>query len=286
MVTAYSAMTLAVVWLTPLVAFSTDVEDKEEIRQTLHFSHPAATKRVEVDNINGSIIVKGYSGQDVELVANKYLRGRSQEKLERGRQDVRLEISEEDNVIKLFVDAPYRQRDGSINYQGHRYYGYEVRFEFELRVPLETDLYLRTVNDGDIKVENVSGDHDVKNVNGGIEMHEVAGAIRCYALNDDVHVLFDKNPEAECYFGSLNGEVKISFRSNLSADARFKTFNGEVYSDFPVTQLPGATPVREQHQGRYIYKFDRGMGVRIGKGGPELEFDAFNGNILIVKRED
>ncbi len=266
-------------------AQSWDVEKKEEIRQTLKFSNFAAAKRVEVDNVNGAITVTGYDGKEVQLVANKTIHARSQEKVQEAQQRVQLEITEQNNTIALYVDGPFRDRDRSANYRGDRYYGYSVYFDFDLKVPREAGVYLKTINDGDIKVTNVAGDYEVDNTNGGIEMIEVSGAGRVYALNGGVKILFAKNPTGDSYFGSLNGEVEIAFRPNLSADLRFKTFNGEVYTDFPVTYLANATPSRERRKGKFIYKQDRSFKVRVGNGGPELEFDAFNGDIRVIKRE-
>jgi hypothetical protein len=267
-----------------LNAQSWNTEKKEEIRRTLKFSGSAGSKQVEVDNLNGSITVTGYDGQEVQLVANKTIHARSQEKIQEAEEKVRLEITEQNNEIKLYVDGPFRCQDGSVNYRGDRYYGYSVYFDFELKVPRETGVYLKTINDGDIKVENIAGDYEIENINGGIAMIEVSGSGRAYALNDDVKILFAKNPAGDSYFGSLNGEVEVSFRPELSADMRFKTFNGEVFTDFPVTYLANATPSRERRKGKFVYKQDRSFKVRVGNGGPELEFDAFNGDIRVVKR--
>lgn len=282
--TFYHLFTLSCSLAFTINAQSWDVEKKEEIRQTLKFSSPTGSKQVEVDNVNGSITVTGYDGQDVQLVANKTIQARSQEKIQEAQERVRLEIIEEGNAIKLYVDGPFRYRDGSVNYRGDRYYGYSVYIDFELKVPREAGVYLKTINDGDIKVENIAGDYEVENINGGITMIDVSGAGRVYALNDDVKILFVKNPAGDSYFGSLNGEVEVSFRPELSADLRFKTFNGEVFTDFPVTYLANATPSRERRKGKFVYKQDRSFKVRVGNGGPELEFDAFNGDIRVIKR--
>jgi hypothetical protein len=271
-----------------------DLEEKNEIRKTLRFSDLSKSKQLEVDNLNGAIHVDGYNGSEVQLLARETVRARSQQKLQEAREKVRLEITEEGNTIKLYVDGPFRcrsaeltsKRDGSTNYRGDRYYGYSVTYDFELKVPYATGLYLRTVNDGDIKIANVSGDYDVENINGGIEMKEVAGAGRVYALNGEVKVLFDKNPQAESYFGSLNGDIDVIFRPGLSADLRLKTFNGEVYTDFPVTYIASATPTRERRKGRYVYKYEHSSTVRLGSGGILIDMDAFNGDIRIMKGEE
>lgn len=265
-------------------AYGFQIHDEETIEKSFRLSLPADENEVIVDNINGSIAVVGYDGQEVRLVVHKSIEAGRQEKLQEAREKVRLDIREENKKLRLFVDAPYRCADGSINYRGWRHYGYEVRFDFEVKVPGPTHLALKTVNHGEIKVERTSGDFDIENINGGVTMSEVAGSGRVYALNGEVSILFRENPKQDCYFGSLNGDVKVTVLSDFSADCRFKTFNGDVYTDFPVTYLPPREPVRSRENGMLVYKSDRAFGVRVAGGGPEIEFDGFNGNIYLVKK--
>ncbi|KAA0231413.1 hypothetical protein EDS67_02375 [candidate division KSB1 bacterium] len=262
-----------------------DIVKKEEIRRTLQFKNPNAAKHVLVDNVSGSIRVVGDNIRDVQLVVHKTLRAASESKLQEAREQVVLDIAEEEDAVKLYVDGPFRRSNGEVNYRGWRYYGYEVNWDFELRVPREASLYLRAINDGEIEVKNVAGDFDIKNVNGGVNLSEIAGAGSVYALNGGVKVLFQQNPKAESYFGSLNGDVEIIFREGLAAEAGFKTFNGEIYTDFEVTYLANKSPTSKRKHGRYIYKSDEFSRVRIGSGGPQLTFDAFNGDIRMLKRE-
>jgi hypothetical protein len=160
--------------------------------------------------------------------------------------------------------------------------GYEVSFDFELRVPRETELHLWTIADGGIRVEDVEGDFDVSNINGGIEMSGIAGSGRAHTINGSVDVKFATNPVRSSSFKSLNGTIEVTFQRNLSADLRFKSFSGGVYTDFPVSALPMPVNTAQTRNGRFIYK-NEFEGARIGKGGPMLEFDAFNGDIRILQ---
>ena len=267
------------------ITLSKEIENNEEIKKTLRFSDPKAEKQLVVDNVFGSITVVGIKGDEVKLNVHKTTTAKSEKKFARAQQEIRLEITEEDNLIDLYIDGPFRCKNGSVNFRGWRHYGYEVSYDFELQVPFETEITLKTVNDGEISVKKIKGNYTVDNVNGGIKMHELEGSGHVYAVNGDVTVEFNKNPEKNCYFGSLNGEVKIYFQSPLSADFRLKTFNGDVYSDFPVTHLPQKKPFKlEKRNGKKVYKCDKTYGVRAGDGGPEIELDGFNGDIHIYKQ--
>jgi len=262
---------------------SWSVEEKEEIQKTLRFQDPSQPKELGVDNVYGSIKVVGFSGQEVQLAAHQTIRGRSKEKIQQAKEEVSLEITEEGNTIDLYVDGPFRCCQKSQKWRRWRNPGYQVQFDFELKVPVETSLYLKTVNKGDIKVENVKGEFEVKNVNGAITMNEIAGAGEARTVNGEVKVVFIRKPESDCSFRTINGDLEISFPKNLSADFRLKTFNGDIYSDFPVTYLPTKAPIQDHKKGKFVYKSDRFFGVRVGKGGPEIKLDTLNGDILITQ---
>ena len=262
-----------------------DVQEKATIRKTWTISVPADQMEVKVDNIDGSIDVVGYSGRDIEIVADQTIQAESNDKLQRAKQEVRLLLEQKGNSIEAYVDAPWRCQNG-INYRGWRYYGYKVSYDFRVKLPPEARLYLRNINRGGIKVMSMSGNFDIENINGGIEMLEAGGSGRAYALNGKVKILFTRNPRAESYFGSLNGDVDLYFRPNLAADFRLKNFNGGIYTDFPVTYLPASSPKQERRNGMFVYHSNDFFGARVGNGGPEIKVEGFNGNIRMHEREN
>lgn len=258
------------------------VQEKENIDRTF----PAA-KGIDVDNFDGSVTVTGSDSHEIHVEIHKTIRARSPEKVQEAKQEVRLDMTEQGDQLKLYVDGPFRCKcqDGSINYRGSRFYGYEVSYDFTLRIPRESNLRVRTVNRGDIRVENTDGSFDVENINGGLDLVDIAGSGHAYALNRPVHATFRRNPTGASDFGSLNGDVDIAFRPGLAAEVWLKTFNGNAYTDFDVTPLPSRPAVREERNGKYVFKGNQFYGVRVGAGGPELKFDAFNGNIEIRNRQ-
>jgi hypothetical protein len=258
------------------------VKEQENIERTF-----PATKKVDVDNFDGSVTVLGADTHEIKVEIHKTIRARSPEKVQEAKQEVRLDMGPQADELRLYVDGPFRCKcgDGSVNYRGSRYYGYEVSFDFTLHVPRETAVRLRTVNRGEIRVENTDGVFDAENINGGLDLVEIAGSGHAYALNRPLHVSYRRNPTGTSDFGSLNGDVEVAFRPGLSADMWLKTFNGSAYTDFDVTALPSRPVVREERNGKYVYKSNQFYGVRVGQGGPELKFDAFNGDIRIRNRE-
>ena len=265
-----------------------NVKDQETIRKT--FSLPAGERSLEIDNVTGFIEVTGSQTDQVQVVVNKTLHAQSQEKLEKARKDVTLDITQEGGALKLYVNGPFRCdccgncNNGCGHWDNHP--GYSVRMDFQVQVPRNIALKLKTVNAGHVQVKDVTGNYTVRNVNGGIEMENVAGSGSARTVNGSVKVTFRENPRENSDFGSINGSIDLYFVQNLSADFRFKTMNGGIFTDFSMTGLPTKITQPERHDGRFVYHSDRFSGGRVGSGGPEIKADSLNGNIRLLERHD
>jgi hypothetical protein len=255
--------------------------EKESIRRSLAFANPASPGRLTVDNVFGSIQVTGYDGATVELQAEKSIRAISKQDIEQAKKEVELRISQASGGIEVYVDGPFRVGDRGISIWRPRYL---VNYDFQIRVPRACSLDLRTVNDGDIRVEGVGGDYEIENVNGKIQMADVSGSGKAGAVNGAVKVAFSRNPARDCTFSSLNGGIEAAFPADLSADFWFKTFNGHAYTDFPLLPLPRPASQPERRDGKFVYKSNGMYGGRVSRGGPQITFDSFNGNIRITSK--
>lgn len=234
-----------------------------------------------VNNMSGPIHVIGDSSGEIRLTATETVRGNNGDDIARARHEVHLDVKQDGNRILACVNGPFRHgsnsgndacQSGSVRDEDNRY---SVRFDFELHVPAVTRVTLSTINEGDIKVERVSGAFDLDNVNGGIELNAVTGAGDARTVNGDVKATFAVNPDADCSFSTVNGSVHMYFRPDLSAQLRYRTLSGDVYTDFPVT------PVGETRNG--MTSFLRGLfgSSQVGSGGPNIQFNTLNGNIFV-----
>ena len=267
--------------------FDMPVHQEETIQKTFTMAAGSAHKSLAIDNVWGSIEVKAIDGDQVQLVVSKTIRAETQAKLDQAKKDVTLDITDQPDLVKLYVNGPFRcDCDGGCN-GSHIHWddpGYVVRMDFQLQVPRNIDVDLRTVNSGEINVSGVSGAFEVRNVNGTIDMTDVAGSGSAKTVNGHLKVSFREAPKENSSFGTVNGAVDLAFPKSLSADFRFKTFNGGIYTDFPVTTLP-IRGMEEQHEGsKVIFRADRYTGGRIGSGGPEIRVDTLNGDIRILSK--
>ena len=255
------------------------VEDRDTIRRSFDLSSGSGSKKLLVDNVSGFVHVTGYAGSQAQAVVEKHIYADSNEALAEAKRDVKLDMSQQGNFARLYVDGPFRTSNG-MNYRGDDYYGYRVVFDIDVQVPYDTELVLKTVNRGDIVVKNTTGDYEINGLNGGIEMTDISGSGSVHTLNGKVNVTYTKNPAKATSFKTLNGSIDIYFQPGLNADLSFDRLNGAIYSDFDVTTRPTSVS-GELSGGKFIYRGGRTMAARTGSGGPELKFQTLNGSIRL-----
>ena len=248
-------------------------EDRESIHKTFRVAAGENVSKLISDQINGPIRVTGTTGNEIRVDVDKRIRAETQSDLDDAKHEVKLEMTQDGNSVKLYEDGPYRHNDG----WHHRHYS--VTFECDIQVPAGATLDLRTMN-GTIEVRNVSGDYQVHTMNGKVDMDGIGGAGPVETMNGSVRVAFNRNPTRESSFHTMNGSVDVYFHNQPDADFHIETMHGGVYADFDVTSLP--TTVKGEISGsRFVYRTGGPMNVRAGKGGPQINLHTMNGSIRL-----
>lgn len=255
-----------------------------EEKTTEHKSYTGVRELV-IDDVTGSIEVTASGGNSVEMDIEKTLSAESEDRMALAKKEISLATTQEGGLLRLVVDGPFRCHceENSTNYRGWEVY--KFNYDFKVRVPRDVKLELKTVNNSHITVQGTSGDYTISNVNGPIEMTNVEGSGTVRTVNGGVKVVYARNPTAATSFRTVNGSLDISFRAGLNADVKMKTMNGGLYTDFDVSALPVAATPPENRNGKFVWSSRRMTGVRIGHGGPELQFETLNGNVMIRNRE-
>ena len=255
------------------------VREQQTIQKTLTLS--GAPMRLVVDNIDGYVHLTGIGGSQVQVTAHKIIRAETESDLRDAKTEVNLNMTEKPGTVSVYYDAPWR-----CNGEGHGCHDqqrrfYSVSYDIDIQAPRDARLVISTINNGDIRIDGSAGDFDISNINGGIAMRDAKGSGDVHTINGPITVHFAKNPSSPTSFKSINGQLDAYFQPGLSADLLLKTFNGQIYSDFEVSPGTARPPETEQHDGKFVYHSDRARSARVGRGGPELNFDAFNGNIRL-----
>jgi hypothetical protein len=258
------------------------VEREETLSRTVRFSG-AGQRQLEVSTINGSIRVTGHDDDAVDVVIRKRVRAETESDAAQAESAVGLEVREAADSLRL-LGHPEEQPgcDWETVTRRKTRPRYHVSFDFELRVPRGTTLRLCTVNGGAVHVDGTAGDFEIDNVNGAITLTAVRGAGRAVTVNGRVTAAFLENPPRPVLLKSINGDLDATFPPGLSADLLMKTFNGGLFTDFEVTPLATPAAAPERRGGMNVYRGTRFSGYRVGRGGPSVTLDAFNGDVRVV----
>lgn len=267
-------------WLLPLflTTWAAGQQSPNQEKITVPLSDPARPAVVQADVMTGGITVRGYEGREVVVQAN-YRGGESgREKNPAGAEGMKridnlstgLEITEDNNVVNIDTNAFNRAVD------------------LDIQVPRRCSLKLHSINDGDIRVENVQGEVEVNDLNGAVKLTGISGSAVVHALNGDITVVFTEvGSDKPMSFSSMNGNIDVTFPPALKASLVMQSQNGEIYTDFDAKMDTRATePVIQDARekgGKYKVRIEKAVRGTVGGGGPEFMFKTFNGNIFIRK---
>src|SRR5262245_10387415 len=155
-----------------LITPHAQAQDSSE-RVVVNFSDPSRPGLLRVSMINGGISVRSHNGREVIVETRASTRGRRSPVRSDGLRRIDngalgLSIEEENNVMVVGTRNP-NDFGGLV-----------------IQVPARTNLSLKTVNGGNIEVEDVEGEIEVNNTNGSVLLNNVAGSIVAHATNGKV----------------------------------------------------------------------------------------------------
>ncbi len=282
---------IGIVLLTTTLSFGQSKTEK--ITRELAFEKKGTNNAVIIANINGNITVEGYSGDVIQVEVEKIIDGKTQARLDAGVKEINLGVIDRADTIVLYVQgvcgsfrklANTGSTHGGWNYDWNdcrdNEKSYDYKMNFRVRIPTAANVSVSTINAGDISVAKVSGQVRAENINGGIRLTDLATAAKASTINGDVDIQYERNPNADCRFYTLNGDINAYFKKGLSSNVSFKSFNGSFYTN--IEQLT-ALPVRvEKESGSRGMKYKvNGNQFKTGKGGAQLDFETFNGNVYL-----
>lgn len=286
---ATAALAALVAAAAPLAA----LEQSATVTRSFTLAAVGGHRTLVVDNLSGAIEIEAGGGDAVELTLTQTFVAKNASEMARARQEVTLAVSESPGRLELVQDGPWscrgrehaRRGNCCCEHDERADRGYEVRFDWKLRVPREIDLDVSDVNEGAVRITGTVGHLEVSHVNDGIALLRVAGIVEANTVNGKLAVDFAAPPAGDCSFGTVNGDIDLAFPKGLGAELSFATLNGEVYTDFPfeLAKLP-PTSTRSRSGGRQHHEVGGRSAATIGGGGIGLACQTINGDITIRER--
>ncbi len=234
---------------------------------------------LEIDNLWGDVKVRAGKPGKIVVTIEELRSAPDQRRFDRSLETLQLNIEADDNGLALYVGNQDRDWHGRNNCRGCK-----VNYQFDVVVPVDTQLDVSTVNDGRIDIAGIKGRVSADNVNGPIA---VAGMFNCDELNSingEVDLAFKTTPAENCNIGTINGDITLKLPDDSGIDVAMDLFNGRMLTQLPVDSL--ALPAKVEHvekNGRHHYRIEQHADVRIGAGGPTFTITSINGDIRIQK---
>jgi hypothetical protein len=261
----------------------------QEFKQHISKEFTQQKGAVAIYNLNGSVKVEGYAGDKVMIEIDETITAPDQETLDQGKREFKLAFDQKQDSVISYTSAPYdtRPHRNWNNWNDRRRIEYQVKLEYTVKVPMQSDLYASTVNNGHVIVKDVHGALKVHNVNGSITIVNAKGTTEAHTVNGPVTVNYLSIPPDVSSYYTVNGEMNITYPANLAADLSFKSMNGQFYTDFQDAEVLPSRIVKTQNKegAGTTYKLSQISDVRIGAGGKIFKFETLNGNIYIKKQQ-
>ncbi|MEO1627369.1 MAG: hypothetical protein AAFV25_19615 [Bacteroidota bacterium] len=261
----------------------------ENIQKQFELGPNSANKTLVIANINGHIKVEGHASSSVQMnIQSQY-----EDSPKDGQKMVELHFRETaDSLIAYFTVNCQSNSNGNSGPGIWKYYGMngkhckafdDFQFDFAIKVPQNINLWMATINEGDISVKNVAGTIEVENINGSISLQQIAGQTKARTINGNLDIRYADNPESDSRYYSLNGDINAYYQKGLAATLSFKSFNGEFFTDVSdVSSLPSQVEKSESNKGKTTYKINEKSLFSLRNGqSPHLDFETFNGNVYL-----
>ena len=274
---------------------------EKEFKETIDFREGG---EIYLKNVNGSVDVKSWEREEVEIVANIEVKAGRMDDAEDFLNEVEINIDKSFDKIAIEVDYPEREGGGFWNliFRGGRP---NVSVTFWLKVPKRSNLDMNSTNgkieiydiegkvgskssNGSINVENVTGNAELRTTNGSISasgvrgdtnaettngkvnLKEITGNVSAKSTNGSINSQIIKiDAVKEMNFKTTNGSISINLPKGIDADFDAKTTNGKIYSEFPIL-------VKGEISKNHITG-------KINNGGPLIYLKTTNGDVRILE---
>lgn len=219
--------------------------------------------RVNVSNVNGSIIVEAWDRNEVKLVAVKIADTR--ERL----AEVQIKIDARPDYLRVETDYDALRRSNQRNTDHGR-----LEVQYHLTVPRTAVLnQIETVN-GSVTVSNMTNITKISAVNGQVKAVNLRGTANLETVNGNVEADFSTlQTGSQITLNTVNGRANLVIPSDANATIRADSLNGNIINDFGL-------PVRKgQYVGRDLYG-------RVGSGDVKIKMSSVNGELFVRRKQD
>lgn len=264
--------------------------DKQKVQNSYQFEQQSSDNTIYIYNINGSVEIEGYDGNEIMVDIDKTLSARSEEKLKSAKKEAWFKVVSEGNGVHMFMKTPFsklKMEDGKLQFEERNSsQQYRYKLDYKVKVPRNTNIHVLAINDGHISIDNIQTNLIyAKNINGEIQLDKVTAEMKIMTVNGDIALNYlDKHIE-NGHFKSVNGSFDINFVEQPDIEVTYKTLNGHLYTTFDPTEVSSFVQKKDHSKKQGIkYKIKSQKVVKIGSGEHKFYFKTINGDINLIEK--
>jgi putative adhesin len=236
-------------------AFAWDGSETEEFHQTYPLS---ANGRIELQNINGPVQIKGWDRNAVKVDAIK--RADSKHDLD----EVQIKIDSGKESLSIRTEYARHEHTWTRNDPGS--------VEYVLMVPRNSRLDDINLVNGDLEIQGVGGEVRASCVNGRLRASSLSGRTELSTVNGNLEADFDRL-SSPIEVSSVNAKVLLTLPSDAKADIEAGTVSGSISNDFGI------------HVANHKW-VGHELNGELGGGGTRVRVNNVNGRIEIRHAND
>lgn len=238
---------------------------RPELTEEFHQTYPlAASGRVSLSNINGSVRIAGWDRNEVKVDAVK--RAYTPERL----REAQIKVDANSGAIEIETEYP-EYRWTSRDSERHEN---PATVEYTLTVPRNARIEEVNLVNGGIDIEGVTGPVHASSVNGKVAARGLSGPVNLSVVNGRLEATLDSlNASGAVNLSAVNGALVVTLPSDSNATLHADTVHGPISNDFSL-------PVRE---GEFV---GRELAGRLGAGATRVSLSNVNGSIQIKRAAD
>lgn len=255
---------------------------------------------MELRNINGSITIEGTTGSTIEVSVIRTIDGKTNASEAKGEQEVQLGSYQTKGLTALYMRTPctIEPEPGTTKekYLGDRWQNwrndcrwaddYDFQLDWTVKVPAGISVTASTVNNGDLDISRIRGELHANNVNGDITISDIQNRLDVHTVNGNVDLDYVQAPTDGSKYYTLNGDINMYVPGSIDARVYFKSFNGDFFTEADDIQVAPMQVKQEQSGNKrgIKTKIEARSSMILGKGGPQLDFETFNGDVYLKKK--
>lgn len=232
--------------------------------------------KVDIGNISGNIVAMSWSQAQVKIEALKVSKADSMEKAKENAAKVKIEISQEGNLLRIETKYPKGEKFG-------RGESLNVSVDYKIWIPDKAALKAHSIS-GDVTAETIGGPADLKAVSGNVRLTKAAAGAECNSVSGGVVV---SGVTGNAFLKSVSGDIKADM---IKGSVEAETVSGGVElldvseaSSVRAKALSGDVVYRGRinRQGKYAFKAHSGD-VKLylpADSAFDFEADTFSGGI-------